>query len=206
MINEELAKRAWEQHHLISDYKKNQATKDWEQTVTEATEIIMKNELMTNEEKANAIERYKKKTAELINKRNLNDANHVAWFVSGPANYNTRKHEKWLNREDTLMNEYNYIFNVENYIKKPKIRNEIKQDIKQKEYEYNGITIIHNTELNRLQLIFEGKPSDEIREILKRNGFKWSPKNTAWQRQLTQNALYSLERIKKSIVEESETI
>jgi hypothetical protein len=200
MINEELAKRAWNQNHLINEYKENQATKEWDQRVAEATEIIIKNELMTDEEKNFAIEKYKRKTAEWINKRNSNDANHVAWFVSGPANYNTRKHEKWLNREDTLMREYDYIFNVDNYIKKPKLRNEIKQDIEEKEYEYNGITVIQNIELNRLQLIFEGKPSDEVREILKSNGFKWSPKNTAWQRQLTQNALYTFNRIKDKLI------
>lgn len=200
MINEELAKRAWNQNHLINEYKENQATKEWEQRVSEATETIMKNELMTDEEKSNAIEKYKKKTAEWINKRNSNDANHVAWFISGPANYNMRKHEKWLNREDTLMKEYDYIFNVDNYIKKPKLRIEIKQDIEEKEYNYNGITVIQNTELNRLQLIFDGKPSDEVREILKSNGFKWSPKNTAWQRQLTKNALYAFERIKDKLI------
>lgn len=200
MINEELAKRAWNQNHLINEYKENSATREWEARVSEATEVIMKNELMTDEEKEFAIEKYKKKTADWINKRNSNDANHVAWFVSGPANYNTRKHEKWLNREDTLMREYDYIFNVNNYIKKPKLKKEIKQDIEEKEYEYNGITVIQNTELNRLQLIFDGKPSDEVRDILKSNGFKWSPKNTAWQRQLTQNALYAFNRIKDKLI------
>ena len=199
MINEELAKRAWEQHHMVSDYEENQATKEWEAQVEEATAVIMKNELMTPEEKQYAIDKYKKKTADWINNRNANDANHVAWFVAGPAKYNTKKHQKWLEKDDAFMREYDYIFDVENYIKKPKIRNEIKQDIEAKEYEYNGITVIQNTEANRLQLIFDGKPSDETRELLKKNGFKWSPKNTAWQRQLTTNALHTLEKIKDSL-------
>lgn len=60
-------------------------------------------------------------------------------------------------------------------------------------------TIVKNTEIMRLQLIFNGKPADEVREILKKNGFKWSPKNGAWQRQLTDNALYSLKRVTEAI-------
>lgn len=61
--------------------------------------------------------------------------------------------------------------------------------------------VIKNTEIMRLQLIFDGKPSEEIRTILKSNGFKWSPKNEAWQRQLTDNALYSLKQVTKAIAE-----
>lgn len=201
MINEELAKRAWEQNHLLNDYKENQATNEWETRVKEATEVIMKNELMTDEEKQFAIEKYKKKTADWINRRNSNDANHVAWFVSGSSNYNMKKHEKWVNKEDKLMSEYNYIFDVENYIKKPKLRNEIKQDIEAKEYEFNRITVIQNIELNRLQLIFDKKPDEEVRETLKKNGFKWSARNSAWQRQLTENALRCFERIKNELID-----
>ena len=55
--------------------------------------------------------------------------------------------------------------------------------------------VVENTEIMRLQLIFDGKPESEVRDLLKSNGFKWSPKNGAWQRQLTDNARYSLKRL-----------
>lgn len=61
--------------------------------------------------------------------------------------------------------------------------------------------VVENTEIMRLQLIFDGKPDDATREILKRNGFKWSPKNTAWQRQLTDNARYSAKKVLKALAE-----
>lgn len=35
---------------------------------------------------------------------------------------------------------------------------------------------------NRVQMIFPGKPSEEIRARLKSNGFRWSPTAGAWQR------------------------
>jgi hypothetical protein len=55
----------------------------------------------------------------------------------------------------------------------------------------NGVRCLENTEAMRLQLFFDGKPAQEIIKLLKSNGFKWSPSNVAWQRQLTNNAIYS---------------
>lgn len=47
-----------------------------------------------------------------------------------------------------------------------------------------------NYELDRLQLVYDGKPDYNTICTLKKNGFKWSPTNTAWQRQLTNNAIH----------------
>ena len=55
--------------------------------------------------------------------------------------------------------------------------------------------VVENAEIMRLQLIFEGKPDAETRAVLKKNGFRWSPSNEAWQRQLTDNAKYAVKRI-----------
>lgn len=59
--------------------------------------------------------------------------------------------------------------------------------------------VVENTEIMRLQIIFDGKPEPEVRNILKKNGFRWSPKNSCWQRQLTNNARYSLDRVKEEM-------
>ena len=55
----------------------------------------------------------------------------------------------------------------------------------------NGVTIRENVDENRLQIIFPGKPSAEARAILKSHGFRWSPMQTAWQRQLNNSARWS---------------
>ncbi len=55
--------------------------------------------------------------------------------------------------------------------------------------------VVENTENMRLQLIFDGKPDPEVREILKKNGFRWAPSQSAWQRQLTNNAKYALKEV-----------
>lgn len=64
-----------------------------------------------------------------------------------------------------------------------------------KETETEFCTVMENTEIMRLQLIFPDKPDEETRNILKRNGFRWSPKNGAWQRQLTNNAKYAAQNV-----------
>lgn len=57
-----------------------------------------------------------------------------------------------------------------------------------------GVTIEENAEMNRLQIFFPGKPSDEIRARLKSNGFRWSPNAGAWQRQLNNGARWAAKR------------
>ena len=53
---------------------------------------------------------------------------------------------------------------------------------------FPGGEIVRNLEADRLQIIFDGKPDEGTRAALKQNGFRWSPRNQAWQRQLTANA------------------
>lgn len=52
-------------------------------------------------------------------------------------------------------------------------------------WEFEGGKVEANTEANRLQIFFDEKPDAATREELKSNGFRWSPKAEAWQRQLT---------------------
>lgn len=77
-----------------------------------------------------------------------------------------------------LQNSNARIRNIKNRI--AKLEKVTTQDTK--EIEINGIRIVDNVEANRLQIIFDGKPDQETRTILKRHGFKWSPRNMAWQR------------------------
>lgn len=60
------------------------------------------------------------------------------------------------------------------------------------EKEVDGVRIVENTEENRLQLFFDGKPEADIIALLKQHAFKWSPRFKAWQRILTPNAKFAL--------------
>ena len=63
------------------------------------------------------------------------------------------------------------------------------------ETECKFFKVVRNAEAMRLQIIFEGKPETEIREILKSNGFRWAPSTGAWQRHLNGNSEYALKRV-----------
>ena len=69
------------------------------------------------------------------------------------------------------------------------------------ETEYKFFTVKENTEIMRLQLFLDGKPDAEIRDVVKRNGFKWAPSNMSWQRLLNDNARRALERVVKELEE-----
>lgn len=53
---------------------------------------------------------------------------------------------------------------------------------------FDGGEIVRNLEADRLQILFDDKPDEDTRAALKSNGFRWSPRYQAWQRQLTANA------------------
>ena len=60
---------------------------------------------------------------------------------------------------------------------------------------FDGGEVVANSEENRLQILFDEKPDEQKRSALKGNGFKWSPSQGAWQRQLNDNAIYTASRM-----------
>lgn len=58
------------------------------------------------------------------------------------------------------------------------------------EQQIGEIKIVENVELNRLQIIFPGKPDAQVRAKLKSAGFRWAPSEGAWQRHLSNAARY----------------
>ena len=77
----------------------------------------------------------------------------------------------------------------------------IQQLTEAKELGYTGWTfeggrVEANGDKNRLQIFFDEIPSEEVRKELKSWGFRWARSEGAWQRQLTDNAIYAASRIK----------
>lgn len=65
--------------------------------------------------------------------------------------------------------------------------------------EVGDVKVVEDHADDRLRLIFPGKPEPKVISALKSHGFRWSPSNGAWQRQLTQNARYAAEGILKDL-------
>lgn len=78
------------------------------------------------------------------------------------------------------------------------------KEVKEKgssEQEFGTFKVVENTEAMRYQIIFDGKPDAEVRTLLKSNGFKWAPSQGAWQRQITTNGKYALNRVVEKLKE-----
>lgn len=120
----------------------------------------------------------------------------VSTMIAGPANFPVARMRKYNDWERSASNAL-YDF-VNRMLAPPKVpRTELDYKIEQKQYQVGNVTVIQNTQDNRLQLLFPGKPEPAVIANLKSRGFKWSPRNKAWQRQLTPNALRAAQTLLK---------
>ena len=60
-------------------------------------------------------------------------------------------------------------------------------------WQFDGGTVEINREANRLQIFFDAKPDADTRSVLKSNGFHWSPREGAWQRQLSDSVFWAVD-------------
>lgn len=67
------------------------------------------------------------------------------------------------------------------------------------EVETEGYTYREDVEENRVMFEFDGKPEQEVRDLLKRNAFKWSPSRNAWVRQLTNSGIYAGKQVREGL-------
>lgn len=73
-------------------------------------------------------------------------------------------------------------------------------------YGFDGGTVDLDYADDRLRINFDTKPDADMIARLKQNGFKWSPTNTAWQRQLTDNAISSANRLLGTAIQSAASV
>lgn len=283
-IDEESARNA---HYCIhmSDYKPGSATASYRNSVNKAAQLVEQQKARVStfyHDKLDALlNSYARRLAQWTNDYNRNQASYPSQFIAGAGNYNMKKHNRQMSREDSLWEEYRQIEAILDkirsvgtgpvdladpharemlterlnsqrqmlkdakaanaYYRKHKtlagcpgftakqvanltdlnsfdirvygspfpayelasIRGKIERteqrlaELDRREQQaaepqtgtaFDGGQIVRNIDLNRLQILFDAIPDADTRAALKQNGFRWSPKNQAWQRQLTDNA------------------
>ena len=80
-----------------------------------------------------------------------------------------------------------------------KLKERAEKNEESKYIQVDGLKVIEDSTDMRIRIIFEDIPDAETRSLLKSNGFKWSPKNSAWQRQFTNNGIYATKQVLKEI-------
>jgi hypothetical protein len=122
-------------------------------------------------------------------------------MITGPANFPTERNRKRQEVEHKRMGEVvEFYENYEARLRRianprPVTASVPIEQATVTERDVNGVRVIEDEVIDRLQLVFDGKPDPETIAHLKSRGFKWSPKNGAWQRQLTNNARHAAKQI-----------
>ena len=153
--------RAW------NDTRRSIEEADKSKYYKQRAESVENSKVIYNDD-PNAIEKLKDKLEYLTNEKELikNDENHSTWQLQN-INARIRETKKRIERLEKL------------------------EDIVFKDVEFAGGKIIHNKDINRIQILFENIPDENIRKELKSRGFHWSRRESAWQREFTENAIKS---------------
>jgi hypothetical protein len=204
-INEDLARRAKEMNSF-SDYIPGSRTEEYRSAVDEVYKLAEECKADKDDKIKSKIDYladlFAKKYADWINKESNIECMCPSVMISGSANFPVHKKEKQNSRRDTHWKEYNRIMSIKDDIRDSyRIRDEKQGTATAETFDNDFFNVVQNEEDNRLQLFFEDKPDENIRSILKSNGYHWSGKNGCWQRQLTDNARRSIKRIIKLMME-----
>jgi len=73
-----------------------------------------------------------------------------------------------------------------------------------REEDHGAFTLVEDTEANRVRLVFEDKPSEDVRALLKRSGFRWSRYEGAWQRQLNAAGRAAAQAVVRQLAQEGQ--
>lgn len=119
-------------------------------------------------------------------------------MITGPARFPVDRNRKAMDSYDRRCQEW--------HAWQEKFAHRAQRDIQQigvpqapstpsETIEVNGVQIVKNFDLDRVQIVFPGKPDAETIGKLKGSAWNWSPRNKAWQRKLTDAAIRSAQHI-----------
>ena len=100
-----------------------------------------------------------------------------------------------LNEKSTVITERHKFFKLADVARAVQQQQTTKSETESENIQFDGGVIHFNNSVDRLQIIFDKKPDSEMIGKLKHSGFRWSPRFSAWQRQLTSNAKCSASRL-----------
>ena len=177
---EAVIKRLNRQHRLVG-WEEVERLQNKLEILTEAQELMKAVNKIVRNTKLSEVEQYEELEALGLEQKQINEV------MSEPM-YSFQK--KGF-QQFQLSNNLARIKATEEAIK----RHTMMAQSEDKEMPFEGGMIeISNTD-ERIRIHFDAIPDADMRDKLKKSAFKWSPKNQAWQRQLTPNAKYAVEKI-----------
>ena len=143
-------------------------------------EIIKNSKVIYNDD-PNAIQKLKEKLEYLEKQRELikEDEDHSAWQLQN-IGARIRETKRRITRLEKL------------------------EEIEFQDKEFNGGKAVHNKEINRIQLLFDSIPDENIRSKLKSHGFHWSRREGAWQREFSENTIRTTNILIRDVLNKEE--
>lgn len=130
------------------------------------------------------------------------------WAITGPARFPVERNNKRVATEMKRLDELLYhVGNAGDWTRR-QLRSAAKaaasdaakaSGVEHRVKAFPGGKIVLNKAIDRVQLVFDDRPTPEVITVLKGRAFRWSPREGAWQRQLTQNGVWAAEAVAKAL-------
>jgi hypothetical protein len=101
-----------------------------------------------------------------------------------------------------LTNNNTNIKRIQQRIKELELKEVARVEMGEIKYSFDGGTMVINYEADRIQIMFNSRPTTEELSQWKAKGlssFNWSPSNSCWQRKITGNAYYATKQMFKDM-------
>lgn len=125
-------------------------------------------------------------------------------MITGPANFPVARNQKAIAVEVRRCDEfYEFLNGAQSWLSRRRrsaeraVLSAVSATQEHDTIEANGLKLVGNKTLDRVQLIFPDRPDAEMRAALKERAFRWSPREGAWQRKFTRNGVIAAHQIKR---------
>lgn len=148
----------------------------------ERAETVENSKVIYNDD-PNAIQKFKKKLEYLEEQKELikQDEEHTSWQLQN-IGARIRETKRRIARLEKL------------------------EKIEFEDREFVGGKIVHNKEINRIQILFDEIPNEETRSVLKHRGFHWSRREGAWQREFNEQTIKVTNILLKDVLDKQQDI